>query len=110
MLMLDKKRDFKNTINKMASEINKLKNFNGQFEEVLAKFVNENNIVTKQFPKVISSDKTVMIFLADMHIGAKVNDQALFDNHYDMGVVYKRMDQIISYFSKLDPFKKDCGS
>lgn len=99
-------RDFKNTINKMASEINKLKNFNGQFEEVLAKFVNENNIVTKQFPKVISSDKTVMIFLADMHIGAKVNDQALFDNHYDMGVVYKRMDQIISYFSKLDPFKR----
>lgn len=99
-------RDFKNTINKMASEINRLKNFNGQFEEILTKFTGKNSTIIKHFPKVISDGKTIMIFLADMHIGAKVNDQALFDNHYDMSVVYSRMDQIIAYFSKFSPCKR----
>ena len=99
-------RDFKNTINKMASEINRLKNFNGQFEEILTKFTGKNSTIIKHFPKVVSDGKTIMIFLADMHIGAKVNDQALFDNHYDMSVVYSRMDQIIAYFSKFSPCKR----
>lgn len=98
-------RDFKNTINKMASEINRLSNFGDQIESIVSNLANRE-IKTIELPKVPAKDKTLMVFLADMHIGAKVNNQAIFENQYDLEVAKGRIYQILDYLRKFKPVKK----
>lgn len=103
------KRDFKNVINKMASEINELKNSREYFNSLMENFVNNPNIEFERKPiPIIKNDnsKTLILFLADMHIGAKVESGSMYENNYDMEAVQERIITIISYLYSLGRFYK----
>ena len=97
-------REFKNTINKLASQINTLSNFKEQITQIV-KDCNPN-ITATQFPAQEDYGSTLVLYMADMHIGARVDDKAIFKNHYDLDVVYKRIDQIVKHLTTYEPFKK----
>lgn len=102
-------RDFKNVINKMASEINELKNSREYFNSLMENFVNNPNIEFERKPiPIIKNDnsKTLILFLADMHIGAKVESGSMYENNYDMEAVQERIITIISYLYSLGRFYK----
>lgn len=101
-------KDFKNVINRMASEINSLKDYREFFESMIRE-TTENQINFNRPPlKITKADnkKTLMLFLADMHIGAKVEYGSLYQNKYDLNEVYNRLDIIIKYLAKLGRFYK----
>lgn len=101
-------RDFKNSLNKMASEINSLRDYRDFFESAL-RDIAENPIKFNRPPlKITKADnkKTLILFLADMHIGAKVEYGSLYPNNYDLNEVYNRLDTILQYLSKLGRFYK----
>ena len=73
-------RDFKNILNKMASEINSLKDYRDFFESMTRELM-ENPIKFNRPPlKITKADnkKTLVLFLSDMHIGAKVEYGSLY--------------------------------
>lgn len=92
-------RDFKNVINKMASEINKYKDFGNTIQEVLLS--NNLKIPARTYNKNSRCDNTLVLFLADMHIGASVSPYSTYKNNYNMEVVYHRLDTIIDYLIDL---------
>lgn len=101
-------RDFKNSLSKMASEINSLRDYRDFFESAL-RDIAENPIKFNRPPlKITKADnkKTLILFLADMHIGAKVEYGSLYPNNYDLNEVYNRLDTILQYLSKLGRFYK----
>lgn len=101
-------RDFKNSLNKMASEINSLKDYRNFFESTIREIA-ENPIKFDRPPiKITKADnkKTLMLFLADMHIGAKVEYGSLYPNPYDLNEIYNRLDTIVQYLSSLGRFYK----
>ena len=101
-------RDLKNSLNKMASEINSLKDYRDFFESMTRELM-ENPIKFNRPPlKITKADnkKTLMLFLADMHIGAKVEYGSLYQNPYDLNEIYNRLDTIVQYLSNLGRFYK----
>ena len=101
-------RDFKNILNKMASKITALEN-NKEFMESLVKEALSTPIKFDRPPiKITKADnkKTLMLFLADMHIGAKVEYGSLYQNPYDLNEIYNRLDTIVQYLSNLGRFYK----
>ena len=101
-------RDFKNSLNKMASKIAALEN-NKEFMESLVKEALSTPIKFDRPPiKITKADnkKTLMLFLADMHIGAKVEYGSLYQNPYDLNEIYNRLDTIVQYLSNLGRFYK----
>lgn len=101
-------RDFKNSLNKMASKIAALEN-NKEFMESLVKEALSTPIKFDRPPiKITKADnkKTLLLFLADMHIGAKVEYGSLYQNPYDLNEIYNRLDTIVQYLSSLGRFYK----
>ncbi len=94
-------RDFKNTLNQAASTINKLKDFNSQLGDILYNYKREAFDIP-DYPVVTNDNSTLLLFLADMHIGAKVSDNAIFANRYDATVIKYRLDQIVKYLKNLE--------
>lgn len=93
-------KDFKNTLNKMASEINKYKDFKGTIQEILLN--NNLEIPARDFSSVTTfNTNTLVLFLADMHIGASVSPYSVYGNQYDMNEVYRRLSKIIGYVISL---------
>ena len=101
-------RDFKNSLSKMASEINSLKDYRDFFESTLRDIAENPIKFNRPSIRVTKSDnkKTLILFLADMHIGAKVEYGSLYPNNYDLNEVYNRLDTILQYLSKLGRFYK----
>lgn len=99
-------RDFKNTLNKMAKRINELENVKELFNSTFAEFAEKGLIEPKQLPRLeVTEERTLMLFLADMHIGAKVTAQAIYSNKYDMQEVYNRIDKMIRHIKTFGAFE-----
>lgn len=100
-------RDFKNVINKMATEINELRNTREYFNSLMKDFYENPEIEfrSKDIPKARDvSVQTLILFLSDMHIGAKVESGSMYENNYDMEEVIDRIYTIVSYLSDLGTF------
>lgn len=97
-------RDFKRVLNKMASEINELKGSKDYIKSLVEDFIKNPEVEFERKPiPIIRTDnsKTLILFLADMHIGAKVESGSLYQNKYDMSEVFNRLNTIIHYISGL---------
>lgn len=97
-------RDFKNSLNKMASKVNELQNFKQIIKDVLLSSKLPEPLI---FPTVESNNSdTLILFMADMHIGAKVTAQAIYENNYDLNEVLVRIGSIVKHLKTLGTFKK----
>lgn len=96
-------RDFKNSLNKMASKVNELQDFKQIIENILLSSELPAPFI---YPTVESNSDTLILFMADMHIGAKVTSQAIYENKYDMTEVLVRIGSIVEHLKNLGTFKK----
>ncbi len=46
-------------------------------------------------PQGITNKRTLLVYTSDKHLGAKTNDNSLFENTYDEGEFARRMDELI---------------
>ena len=99
-------RDFKNVINKMARRISELENLKGTFTSVLENFKENCDITPKKIEVSKPSSNTLILFLADMHIGAKVLDSSLYPNNYDREEIDIRMNKVVEHIAKLGTFNR----
>lgn len=92
-------RDFKNTINKLAGEINQLKNRNNILSELVKDPV-ELTSPLKINESLKYAQSSLIIYLADLHIGAynETNGYLQLDV-YNEEIINKRLDKIIEKFA-----------
>mgnify|MGYP002525547292 CR=1 FL=1 len=89
----DELRDVQNTAIKLARK-------NRELEETIEQLSKNISIdikpfdITPEFPYV-DSDKSMIIHLADMHIGAKCESNTLYPNPYDYDEIKRRLDVLI---------------
>lgn len=89
----DELRDVQNTAVKLARK-------NRELEETIEQLSKNISIdikpfdITPEYPYV-ESDKSMIIHLADMHIGAKCESNTLYPNPYDYGEIKRRLDVLI---------------
>ena len=106
-------REFKNTLNKMASEINRLSNYKNLLSDVMNNF--NPTLTPKKLNTTTSTCSNVLVlYLSDMHIGAKVESGSLFNNVYNEKIVFNRIDSVIEHLCSLKTYFKriiiaDCG-
>ena len=98
----DELRDIQNTAVKLARRNRELE----QTIEQLSKEINieVGGIIT---PQIIEEEtnKSMIIYLADMHIGAKCESNTLYPNNYDFNEIQRRLSSLlisISGFGHLD--------
>lgn len=88
---------------KLTEELQKYKNLETAFSDIKIDLTN--------FPTVSKSSKTasgniLLLHLADLHIGAKVESHSLYDNPYDKTEIVKRLSNILTQINNL-PIKFD---
>jgi len=52
------------------------------------------------------SDNDVIIYLSDIHIGAEVNNEGVYDNDYHEWEVYRRLSKVYSKIKNIGPIDK----
>ncbi len=53
-----------------------------------------------------SEERTIVLFLSDMHIGAKCNSYTLYENDWNREELKERLDNTITRVSKIGPYYK----
>lgn len=91
-------------LNKMLEktyiELATYKNLTNNLKDIKLDFSNYES------PKytVTSSDKDLMLHLADFHIGAKCESYSLYENPYDKGEIKRRLDVSLQHINELGTF------
>lgn len=87
-------------LNKCALENLNLKQQIADSKEIISSidFTNAPHIYC---PDIQTSDKTLIIWLSDMHIGAAVSGYSIYQNQYDNAVVRERLSKIVDTVSNL---------
>ena len=101
----DELNDIRHTAIKLARENRELKE---QFESLDTIKVDLTGFTpTPKSDSVINSgNKSIVLFLSDMHIGAKCNSYTLYDNPWDKEELQRRLDMIITNVNTLGPFNE----
>lgn len=98
--------DYNKTIKDLSDRLKKAENFT----DFLEKLSNKNYSEIKIEPKLgfisNSNNDTLILFLSDMHIGAKVESGSLFPNDYNLEEVRRRLHDIVDYLRELSTFKR----
>lgn len=92
-------RDYKNLINKMASKINDLESSLNKFNNI--KITLSNTPTYKVHNKVVESNKDLILYLSDMHIGAKVESGCIYPNDWNEKELTRRLSEILNRISSL---------
>lgn len=96
----EKIRNLESTLNKVIKEKYNLQehldtlsnlNLNIKFENL----VNKDHIIKSD------SENTIIIWLSDMHVGCRVDDNALYENKYDKEEINKRLGKIVCEVSTM---------
>lgn len=98
----NQERDYTKLIKDLVSENKKLSNQRAYIEELVKKY-SQKEMITNQCPfeRVEVNEETLILFLSDVHIGAKVESNSLYANQYDFEEVFNRANQIIEYILDL---------
>lgn len=87
---------FKNKYNELVIDHQKLKDAYNK-AEYLTKKVDPAKFVVKTN---VNGNKSIMVYLSDMHIGSYVSEEGLYDNHYDEAEVNRRLNKVLEEISK----------
>lgn len=98
--------DYNKIIKDLSDRLKKAENFNDFLEKLSNKEYPEVEIEPKLGFISRSNNDTMILFLSDMHIGAKVESGSLFQNKYDLDEVKKRLDIIVDNLLELSTFKR----
>lgn len=91
-------RQYNSTIKKLTTENRSLMNFRSGMDEIIRKYTPEVTLNWERVPfNIEESEDTLILFLADMHIGAKVENNSMYHNPYDKDVVYSRIDEVVRH-------------
>ncbi len=98
----DELKDLQSTAVKLARKNRELEETIQQLSEGIS-----INVDSQEIPEIkfIDSDKSLIIHLADMHIGAKCESNTLYPNPYDYNEIKRRLDKLtesIASFGRLD--------
>ena len=85
-------------INKLATELNSLK-YTKDFH-----FIIDNSYKPKIFENNFSSDKTIILHIADTHVGAALSSTSLYDNPWNEAEFKRRLDNLVCKVNNLGPF------
>lgn len=97
-------RNTEQLLNKYAAENYELKQSKDKYKDIIES-INFDNLPEFKFSKIKSS-KTLFIWLSDMHIGADVSDQSLYNNTYNEKTLESRLLKIIETVSLYGPYKE----
>lgn len=98
--------DYNKTIKDLSERLKRAENFNDFLEKLDNKEYPEIKI--ESTPRLVSQGDgdTLILFLSDMHIGAKVESGSLFQNKYDLNEVKRRLDEIVDHLVGLSILKR----
>lgn len=98
--------DYNKTIKDLSERLKRAENFNDFLEKLDNKEYPEIKI--ESTPRLVSQGDgdTLILFLSDMHIGAKVESGSLFQNKYDLNEVKRRLDKIVDHLVGLSILKR----
>ena len=96
--------DYNKQLKDLTSKLNQYEAFTGFLEKLNDKVYPQP--IIRESTKIEVQNDTVMLYLSDMHIGAKVESGSLFSNYYDSNEVYSRIDEIIEHLNSLGGIKK----
>lgn len=103
------KRIEKDELNDLKQTAIKLAKRNKDLEQTI-NTLSEEIKITVDMPTItynpqVPSEKSMIVYLADMHIGAKCNSDTLYPNNYDRKEINRRLTQLasqIASFGRLD--------
>lgn len=87
-------------INKLAKELNSLK-YTKDFH-----FTIDNDVVPKVFNNNFDTGKSIILHLADIHVGAALSSTSLFENEWNEQELIRRLNHLVEEVNKLGPFNK----
>ena len=97
----DELNDVRKTAVKLARENKELKE---QLELTNNISVNLEGFTPSKHVFFDKTDKSIILFLADMHIGARCESYTLYDNPWNKEVLVKRLNNILLNLSNIGPF------
>lgn len=98
----DELKDVQNTAVKLARRNRELEQTIEQLSQTINIEVNSSmNVPT---PEKVESDKSIIIHLADMHIGAKCNSNCIYPNPYDKEEIERRLNALLVEISAMGFF------
>ena len=89
----DELKDLQNTAVKLARKNRELENTIEQLSQNISIKINPIENIVPEFPYV-ESDKSLILHLADMHIGAKCESYTLYENPYNKEEIERRLDSL----------------
>ena len=98
--------DYNKTIKDLSDRLKKAEGFNDFLEKLSNKEYSEIKIEPKLGFISNSNNDTLVLFLSDMHIGAKVESGSLFPNDYSLEEVRHRLHDIVDHLRELSTFKR----
>ena len=87
-------------INKLAKELNDLK-YTKDFH-----FTIDGNYTPKTYTPCYNTDRTIVLHIADTHVGAALSSTSLFDNTWNESEFARRLSELVDKVSNLGPFDK----
>ena len=93
----DELRDLQATATKLARKNRDLERIIDDLSKNIT--ITVNNVVDN-VDLVEDSDKSMIVYLADMHIGAKCESDTLYPNPYDAEEIHRRLNSLINNISK----------
>ena len=98
--------DYNKQIRDLTSRLNKAEAFTNFLENLSNKIYDQPKVTITTHDSGFITKDTMILYLSDMHIGAKVESGSLFSNPYDMKEVYTRIDYIIEHLKEIGNLKK----
>lgn len=94
-------KDLQRKLDETLLDLYKLKKSVKEFKEFVGDIQIDTNIRIR-IPSITSSDKVIIVYLSDMHIGAEVSDLSIFNNPFDEVEARKRLiEKILPYIKQL---------
>ena len=87
-------------VNKLATELNSLK-FAKDFH-----FTIDGDYTPKTYTPCYNTDRTIVLHIADTHVGAALSSTCLFDNTWNEAEFSRRLEELVNRVSNLGPFNK----
>lgn len=102
--------DYNKTIKDLSDRLKKAEGFNDVLQTLMDKEYQlpqiYKNVTEEKDIQYIYNGDTLILFLSDMHIGAKVDSNSLFPNKYDLEEVKNRIRSIIEHLTIYGTFKE----
>ena len=98
MIEKDQLQEANKLINKLATELNSLK-YAKDFH-----FTIDGNYTPKTYTPCYKVDQTLVLHIADTHVGATLSSTSLFDNTWNEAEFDRRLEEVLNRVSSLGPF------